>query len=1014
MRRILLFTMACLFAFTGYAQQRNVSGTVTSSEDGGPAPGVNVIAKGTTNGTTTDSNGKFTISLPEGANTLVFSFIGLKTTEVEVGSKTTVDIQMETDVTQLSEVIVVGFGTQIKQDLTGNIASVSGKDIQNQPLPSFDQAMQGRAAGVFIESGNGKLGQGIKVRVRGAASVSASNEPLYVVDGIIVTTDNLSSTDAPTNPLANINSNDIESIEILKDAAAASIYGSRAANGVVLITTKRGKAGKTTFNINYMKGFSSPTRTAKWLNGQQYYQGFKEAFDNTDAIVQRDAGEDFGSYMYGEPGMTFDDVLDAELGDWDVSANENWAENAYRNDAGIDQFDISTSGGNEKTKFYASLQLSDQKGILILDRYKKVSGRANIDHQATDKLNLGINFSLSRSVNNRLSDDNEFTTPMQLLALPPVQPARQEDGTLNENTVYFNGLVVAENSTFQTAVLRNISNIFAAYKFTPSLSFRTEFGIDILNQNEEQWSGKEIDSQTGYVNGGASSGWTNVLNYSTNNYFSFNKVSNNHNVELVAGMSFQKTQRDETAASAQTFPNDAFRVLNNASVITSVSGTPTDYAFLSYFGRANYKFKNKYLLSLSGRVDGSSKFGEDNRYGFFPAASAGWILTQESFTEGIRNTLSFLKLRASVGVTGNAPTENFAALGLYSASTYDVQGGVFPSQLANPDLKWETTIQTDIGLDYGFLNDRITGEIDYYVKNTSDVLLNRNVPGTSGFLTQFVNIGEIENKGVEFVINSQNVVGEFTWSTSFNFARNRNKIINLDDNVIEGGYLNRAVEGQSIGVFYGIEYAGVDPANGDALFYINDPENPSRETTTDYNSAFRTVIGNPNPDFIGGLNNTFGYKGFDLSFLFQFVQGNDVYNGAGKFQRGNFTYFDNQLVEDWQNAWRKPGDVTDVPQSRLFLDNGDQESSRFLQDASYVRLKTLTFGYNFPKSLVNRASIESLRLYVAAQNLLTFSKYDLNDPEVNTDYLAGNIGQGNDFYAAPQIKTISFGVSLGF
>jgi TonB-linked SusC/RagA family outer membrane protein len=998
--------MACLFAFTGYAQQKTVSGVVTSAEDGQPAPGVNVVAKGTNTGTTTDSDGKFTLNLAEGQNTLVFSFIGLKTTEVEVGARTTVDIQLEQDVTELSEVIVVGYGTQVKQDLTGNIASVSGKDIQNVPVPSFDQAMQGRAAGVFVESGNGKLGQGIKVRVRGAASVSASNEPLYVVDGIIVTSDNLSSTDAPTNPLANINTNDIESIEILKDASAAAIYGSRAANGVVLITTKRGKAGKTAFNVSYMKGFSSPTRTADWLDGKQYYEGFKEAFDNTNAILMRDDGEDLG--------MTFEEVLDSELGDWSPTASENWAENAYRDDAGIDQFDISASGGNDKTRFYSSLLLSDQKGILIKDRFKKISGRANLDHQATDKLSLGINFSLSRSINNRLSDDNEFTTPMQLLALPPVQPAYLEDGTLNTNTVYFNGLVTAENSTFETITLRNISNVFAKYAITPSLSFRTEFGLDILNQNEERWDGKEVDSQTGNINGGAFSAWNNVLNYSTNNYFSFNKNLERHNIEVVAGMSFQKTERDETSASAQTFPNDAFRVVNNASVITDVAGEPTDYAFLSYFGRANYKFNNKYLLSLSGRMDGSSKFGEDNRYGFFPAASAGWIISQESFTEDIRNTLSFLKLRASIGVTGNAPTENFAALGLYSSSTYDVQGGIYPSQLANPDLKWETTVQTDIGVDFGFFNDRITGEIDYYVKNTSDVLLNRNVPGLSGFLTQFVNIGEIENKGFEFVLNSQNIVGPFSWSTSFNFARNRNKIVNLDGNVIEGGYLNRAVEGEAIGVFYGIEYAGVDPENGDALFYVNDPEAPGPETTNNYNEAFRTVLGNPNPDFIGGLSNTLSFKGFDLNFLFQYVYGNDVYNGGGKFQRGSFTYFDNHLVEDWERAWREPGDITDVPESRLFLDNGSQESSRYLQDASYVRLKTLTFGYNFPKSLVSRASLESVRLYVSAQNLLTFTKYDLNDPEVNTDYLAGNIGQGNDFYAAPQIKTISFGVNLGF
>lgn len=1014
MKRILLSTVVWLsLLLPGYAQERTVSGKVTSTENGAPAPGVSVLVKGTTNGTATDVNGNYTVNVPPGSNTLVFSFIGFKTAEAEIGGRTVVDVQLDPDITQLSEVVVVGYGTQIKQDLTGNIASVGGREIQNLPMPSFDQALQGRAAGVFIESGNGKLGQGIKVRVRGAASVSASNEPLYVVDGIIITTDDLSSTDAPTNPLANINSNDIESIQILKDAAAASIYGSRAANGVVLITTKRGKSGKTSFNVNFMKGFSSPTREAKWLDGPTYYTAFKEAFDNTDAILQRDFGEDFGSYMYGEPGLTFDEVLDYELGDWDKNANENWAKLAYQDNAGIDQIDVSASGGNDKTRFYASLQHSDQKGILILDRYKKVSGRANIDHRASDKFSFGLNFSLSRSVNNRLSDDNEFTTPMQLLALPPVQPARHEDGTLNKNTVYFNGLIKSENSSFETTVLRNISNIYAVYQFTPSLSFRSEFGVDILNQNEEIWNGREVDSQTNNINGGAFSSWTNVFNYSTNNYFTFNKQFDQHNLEVVAGMSFQRSERDQTEATAQTFPNDAFRRLASTSVITDIGGEPTDYAFLSYFGRANYKLSNKYLLSLSGRIDGSSKFGVDERYGFFPAASLGWIISEESFlTES--QTLSFLKLRGSMGLTGNAPTQNFAPLALYGANTYETQGGIAPTQLANRSLKWENTLQTDIGIDFGLFNDRITGEIDYYVKKTDDLLLNSNVPGTTGFLTRFINIGELENKGFEFVINSQNLIGPFSWSTSFNFARNRNKITNLDGNVIEGGYLNRAVEGQPIGAFYGIQYAGVDPENGDALFYINDPKNPNRETTNDYNDAFRTIIGNPNPDFIGGLSNTFSYKGFDLNFLFQFVYGNDVYNGGGKFQRGNFVYFDNALQEDYENAWRNPGDKTNVPESRLFLDNGDQESSRFLQDASYIRLKTLSLGYNLPRTVISRASLESVRLYVTAVNLLTFTKYDLNDPEVNTDYLSSNIGQGNDFYAAPQIKTVSFGISVGF
>ncbi len=1022
---VLLTSLACL-----QAQNSTVSGKV-SEQNGAALPGVNVVVKGTSTGTITDVDGNYRLQVPSDAEVLTFSFIGYTTREEAINGRSTINVSMVPDISELNEVVVVGYGTQLKTDVTGNIAQVSGDDIQDIPVPSLEQAMQGRAAGVFIEAGNGKLGQAIKVRVRGAASVSASNEPLYVVDGVIITSNNLSGTDAPTNPLSDINFNDVASVQILKDASASAIYGSRAANGVVLITTKRGEAGRTQFNVGYLKGWSSPTRKANWLNGPQYLAGFREAFENEDAIIkQDDPASGFGDFYYGEPGLTFEEVLNFELGEdgWGPDVNANWADQAYRDDAGVDQIDVSANGGNEKTQFYTSLQYTDQKGILIRNAFKRISGRLNVDHKVSDRVSLGVNFSLARSVNDRLTDDNEFSTPMQLLALPPIQPFRDEEGNLNTSTVYFNGLLTKENSSFTTTVFRNISNVFASIELVPNLTFRTEAAADILTQNEERFSGRAVDSNTGYINGGGESRWVNVQNYSTNNFFTYANNFKQHGLEVVAGMSYQISTEDQTDIQAQTFPLDVFRKLTSASIIIAGDSEATDFSFLSYFARANYKFANKYLLSLSGRVDGSSKFGSNERYGFFPAASAGWILTEEGFMESL-TPLSFLKLRASIGLTGNAPTENFASLGTYRAQTYDVLGGIVPQQLANPNLKWETTLQTDIGIDFGLFNDRITGELDYYIKDTRDVLLNSNVPGTSGFLTQFVNVGALENKGFEVLINSTNVTGDFSWSTSLNFARNRNKITDLDDNVITGGYVNRAVEGQPIGVFFTQEYAGVNPDNGDALWYLNRDATEAeisdgdvfqvnhlgdRLVTNDYSLVERVIVGNPNPDWIGGITNNLSYKGLDLSFLFQFVQGYDVYNGGGRFQRADFAYFDNQLVQDLEDAWREPGQITDVPEARLFSGNGDKESSRYLQDASFVRLKTLTLGYNLPLSLIERLSLQNMRIYVSAQNLLTFTKYDLNDPEVNTDYLSGNIGQGNDFYAAPQVKTFSVGVKLGF
>ncbi|WP_245706047.1 SusC/RagA family TonB-linked outer membrane protein [Catalinimonas alkaloidigena] len=998
------------------AQSRTVSGKVVSAQDQTPLPGVNVSEKGTTNGTVTDVNGRYSLTV-SGDATLVFSFIGFTAQEVALNNRSVVDVTLAEDVQALNEVVVVGYGTQEKADLTGNIAQVSGEEIQNLPVTSVEQAIQGRATGVFIESNNGKLGQGISIRVRGSSSVTASNQPLYVIDGIPITAQSQSGNGAPTNPLADINFNDIESINILKDASAAAIYGSRASNGVVLITTKQGKSGKTKFSVNLLSGVSNPTGKREYLNAQQYVELFTEAAANSNAL---DPSFDYVAYLESR----FDRY--AAGTDWRQALNstpavdENWQEQAFQK-GGITQLDLNASGGNEKTRFYVAGSYSDQKGIMIRNSFERINGRINLDHQATERLNLGLNLSLSRTVNDRLSDDNSFATPLQLVAQPPIQPVIDpRTNALSGNyTLYFNGLLYVDNAKYTTTVFRNLGNLYASYNILPGLKFRTEFGVDILNQNEEEYYGKLTARNVGTSNGLGANRYVQLLNYTTNNFFQYNQtIGTQHNIEATVGMSFQESRRDMSYVEGQQFPSDAFKQLASAAEITSGTTEETAFSFLSYFARANYAYANRYLLTLSGRIDGSSRFGANERYGFFPAASMGWVLTEESFL----NTsafLSFLKLRASYGLTGNAEISNFAARGLFSGDgAYGGVPGLRPSQSPNPNLKWETTAQTDIGIDYGFLRNRISGEIDYYVKQTRDLLLNVNVPGSSGFTTQMRNIGKLQNKGFEFMVNTSNLVGDFTWNTSLNFSINRNKITDLDGQVIEGGFVNRAIEGYPIGVFYEREYAGVDPENGDALYYINDPEQPgSRETTNDYNAANRIVIGNPNPDWIGGINNTFGYKGLELTVFFQGVFGNEIYNGGGKFFQASADFFDNQTT-DQLRRWQQPGDITDVPQARLFFGNGTGESSRFLSDGSYVRLKTVTLGYTLPSAVISKLKLDRVRIYVTGQNLLTFTKYEGWDPEVNADYLTtsstGNISLGNDFYSAPQPRTITAGINLGF
>ncbi|MGM0587813.1 MAG: SusC/RagA family TonB-linked outer membrane protein [Bacteroidota bacterium] len=1037
MKRLLLSSIVFLFAFTSMTwAQTTVTGTVISAEDDMPLPGVTVQLQGTTRGTTTDVNGKYTIQAPSDG-TLMFSYVGFLRQEVEINGRTTIDVALQPDIKQLEDVVVVGYGSQIKEDVTGNIAEVSGEDIERVPVNSIENAIQGRAAGVFVNAGNGKLGQAISVRIRGASSISASSQPLYVIDGVPVISESLSSADdAETNPMASLDLSDIESVTVLKDASATAIYGSRASNGVVLITTKSGVAGDTKFNVTYQTGISEPTNKRDWMNAEQYLSFFEEAAKGSAAYETRlgywgdqATAEAFWMNNYYTPMVSYL----AQGNDLQNPTNYDWQDQAFQ-DASSRRFTLNASGGGEKTSFFIGGGYSDEEGILIDNSYTKYNGRINVDHKATDKLDLGLRLNVNRTINNRLGNDNLFETPMQMVAQAPISPfyadadpntaGYQKSEEYNINTYYYNALDITDNSYFETATFHTLGNVFAEYDILSNLSFKTEFGMDVINQNEEYYYNTQLDYYVG-AKGSGYNAWTEARNYTSNSYFTYKDTfAESHDLELVLGTSYNWVNQTFTGVQGENFPNDNFTNIANAADITYGSSTDTEYSFLSYFLRANYKLNDKYLIGGSVRVDGSSRFGENNRYGTFPSVSVGWILSEEEFLQDI-DAISFMKLRASYGITGNANIDNFPALGLYSGIAYAGNSALVPSQTPNPDLKWETTNQIDVGLDWGLFDDRISGEIDYYIKNTTDLLLGVNVPGTTGFSSQLRNVGELENKGFEFVVNTINSTGDFFWSSSFNIAFNRNKITNLDGQVIEGGYVNRAVEGEAIGVFYAYEFAGANPDNGDAIFYLNrEPtqtelnsgsvfEFDGRYVTANPNVAERTVIGDPNPDFIGGFTNKMSWKGFDFDMTWQFVYGNDIYNGGGQYQSASGWYFDNQTT-DQLDAWTTPGERTMVPQARLYYGNGTQASSRYLSDGSYLRLKTATLAYNLPADLLNRLNMDKVRLFVTGSNLITFTDYDGWDPEVSTDYLGSNIALGNDFYAAPQPRSVSVGINIGF
>jgi TonB-linked SusC/RagA family outer membrane protein len=1034
----ILFALMCFTAGEVFAQGFVLSGQVTDASSGEALTGVNVAIPSLNRGSVTDIDGRYTITLAPGDYQLVITYIGYQRLIQAVSianSNVTANIQLRVDVVGLDQVVVVGFGEVSRREVTGSITTVRGDDIQFSPVNTVENAIQGRTAGVFIQQNNGKLGQGIQMRIRGSSSVSASNQPLYIIDGVPVVMDDFSISSASTNPMAQFNFNDVESIQVLKDAAAAAIYGSRAANGVVLITTRQGRPGRTQFNYSFNSGFSEPTNTVEMMNAKEYVNYMYQAAVN---------GDRFAGSGWRVPEI--EDVLDSySLGtDWrrcldtkfgggggECPVDTDWQSLAFQ-DAAMFSHDLSASGGNDATRFYVSGHVSDQDGILINDRFQRITGRLNLDHKANDRTSIGMNISSGRSHHRRLSTDNAFSTPIQLIALMPISPLYYPDQSalpnysptdvLNNDTFYYNGILHRDFSKYNVTSIRTTGNAYMAHRIIAGMEWKSEFSADIVTGKDDQWySPRTAVGFATAANGGfASMAWQQTASYSTSHFMNYtSNIGTAQKINATAGFSYQYNDYNYTYTSGSGFPNDSFQRLTSAANVLAGSTTGSEYSFMSYFLRANYTLLDRYLVSLSGRVDGSSRFGKDNRYGYFPAVSVGWIMTDEAFAESFNKILPYLKWRTSYGITGNAAISNFGSLGLWGGTSYAGVSGINPSQIPNPNLTWETTKQFNVGVDFGLLNNRITGEFDYYVKETEDLLLSVQIPSSSGFGTTLRNVGNMENKGWELVINTFNTTGPLSWSSNFNIASNQNTVTNLDGQTITAGLagINRAMEGYSIGVMYAPKFEGVDPSNGNALFGIYEDDDTCKnfkETTRLYNSATRCVIGDPNPKFVGGLGNRIAYQGFELNVLFQFVYGNDAYiGGHGRWSRGNGIFEDNSM-RDQMKSWTPENPNTNVPEARYIVTNGNQHSSRYISDASYLRLKNVTLGYNVPRSRLMQTGLTKMRLYTTGVNLWTLTNYLGWDPEMNTDFLAGNISQGMEFYTAPQARTITFGIDIGF
>ncbi|SHM35177.1 SusC/RagA family TonB-linked outer membrane protein [Flavobacterium chilense] len=973
------------------AQGGSISGKVTDAKRV-PIPGVNIVLKGTDISTQTDFDGNFKIAAKKG-DILVVSYVSFATVHVPASNLMTVEL-VETQ-NELEAVMVVGYGTQTKRNSTDNIARVTAKDIQQIPVSNLQNALVGKLAGVQITQTNGKVEGGINIRVRGAASISAGTQPLYVLDGIPLINDDESSNGAPTNPLLTLSTNEIESIDVLKDASSAAIYGARGANGVVIITTKKGKEGKGNFSINFSQGVSEATHKKKWLNAKQYVELLQEAGRNVGDL---ESVEDELEFL-------------SQGTDWRNGAvDTNWQNIALKTGYTTDA-DFSVSGGDDKTKYFFAGSYNKTIGIVDSNSLERLTARSNLSHKVTDRFTAGMNIGFSRSLIDRVQDDNSFSTPLQSVAQAPISQARLADGTANPNTEYSNYLLAKDNTFWKTIMRRVTGKIFAELKILNSLKFNSDFSYDFLSQTEDYWQGKNAPFMA--TDGAVFATSVNTENYVFSNYFTYDKTfAEKHTLNLVAGMEFNKYHRRYQDVNSIYFPNDNFQTVDGGAEVNEGHGSETDYAFVSQFGRLNYSYDGKYLFKASVRRDGSSRFGKNNKFGIFPAFSAGWVISQEEFLKD-NPVLSYLKIKGSWGKLGNAEIGNFASRQLYRPNPYNLKSGLTFDQAGNNDLTWEKSTQTDVGFEIGFLN-KISLEADYYQKDTDGLLFEVPLPLSSGESSINKNIGKIRSNGFEFTLNTKNIeTEEFKWNTSFNLTTNQSKVKSLPNNntdIITSYNINRV--GEYISAFYLVEYAGVDPANGDALFVKNTKNadgSVDRSTTNDYSEAKRIVAGNPFPTLMSGLTNTITYKGVDFTFTFQGEWGASIYNSAGRYQSTAADYFDNQTA-DQLNRWQKPGDITNVPQARFEGSNGTQESTRYLGKSDFVRLRNTTLGYSLPKATVKDMGMSNLRVYITAVNLLTFTSYKGNDPEARRD----DTGIGEDFYSAPPARTIAMGVNINF
>ena len=1015
--KVVLFVLGCLCGIHIQAQQLEIKGVVTSSDDKQPLIGATVSVKGAPGrGVVTDMDGRYSLHVEASDKVLVVSYVGMKTVEVKVPKNGVLNVMLRPESLSLDEVVVTGYGNFSKSSFTGSANTLRADMLKNVPVLSVEQKLQGMTTGVNITSASGQPGANQSIRIRGMGSFNASNEPLFVIDGVPVTSGSMGAgtgadaaymNNAKTNVMSTLNPADIENITVIKDAAAASLYGSRAANGVILITTKKGAVGRTKVTLSASGGFSNAAVNFRpTLNGDQrremIYEGlYNSAVDKGLESPVEYANANIDTYA-GIPELGYTD----------------WRKKLMRT-AHNQNYEVSASGGNERTTFYASLGFNRQEGLVensSLDRY---SARLNMTQKIGSRAEIGGNMMFTQMSQEMNEERGSNINPFFCVAVSatPSMPVRDASGNYvgSYAGTNVNPLRDIRTDYNRSRMTRMFSTGYASVDIIKGLKLKETLSYDYTVQKDSRYlnplsgagpkSGSDAQTSKGFTEYGKLLSSTS-LNYART-------FAAKHHLDVLAAYELESYQSDKAMGEKAKLPSDVLLEPDNAAVLKSFASSTQAYRMISYLSRLNYDYDDRYYIAGSYRRDGSSRLAPESRWGDFWSVSGMWHLSNESFMDAVKPVLNDVKIRASYGVNGNQPGAFYGYMGLYSyGQNYMGAAGSYESAQANPGLKWEKNYNLNIGLDLAFIN-RIFVSLEYYNRDTKDLLYNRPISATTGFLNYLANIGRLNNKGVEFELRTINFASpDFNWTSVLNLTHNRNKIVTLDGDMtqsIEGSWFIHKI-GLPYNSFYVKEFAGVDPMTGKALYYLNTQDEQgiySKEKTDDASKAQAIPYKSADPKISGGFTNIISYKWFDLGLTFTYSLGGYSFDKAGTMIETDGSKEKSYNLPVYAlDRWQKPGDVTDVPRFVLEQDAGPQNSSRYIHSTDHIRLKNLTVGFTLPGQWTQKALIENARIYFSGSNLLTWAKWKQYDPEVPVN--------GEVFCEAPAMRTFNFGVEITF